>query len=89
MNIPCLQGEDDKPTALGKLIQELAIQPGEVVYCGNDVNDLPCFPLVGWAVAVADAVPGVKRQADYLLSKPGGYGAVRELCELILQGNRF
>jgi len=89
MKIPCIQGEDDKQTALGKLIGDLGVQPGEVVYCGNDVNDLPCFPLVGWAVAVADAVPEVARQADYLLSKPGGYGAVRELCEILLQENRF
>jgi YrbI family 3-deoxy-D-manno-octulosonate 8-phosphate phosphatase len=89
MNIPCIQGEDSKETALKKLLVEKGIDPAQAVYCGNDVNDLPCFPLVGWAVAVADSVPEVVRQADFVLNTPGGRGAVRELCEIILTGNRF
>jgi N-acylneuraminate cytidylyltransferase len=89
MNIPYIQGEDDKETALKKLLLERGVDPAHAVYCGNDVNDLPCFPLVGWAVVVADSVPEVVRQADYVLTRPGGHGAVRELCELILSGNRF
>lgn len=84
MNVPYIQGEDEKETALKKLLAERGVPPANAVYCGNDVNDLPCFPLVGWAVAVADAVPEVMRQADFVLNKPGGHGAVRELCELIL-----
>jgi N-acylneuraminate cytidylyltransferase len=59
-----------------------------VVYLGNDINDLPCFELAGWSVAVADAFPEVIRAADYVLHKPGGGGAVRELCELILNAVR-
>ena len=55
-----------------------------VIYVGNDINDLPCFQEVGWAVAVADALPEVKFASDYVLSKRGGQGAVRELCDLIL-----
>jgi N-acylneuraminate cytidylyltransferase len=89
MNIPCIQGEDSKETALKNLLVEKGIDPAQAVYCGNDVNDLPCFPLVGWAVAVADSVPEVVRQADFVLNTPGGRGAVRELCEIILTGNRF
>jgi N-acylneuraminate cytidylyltransferase len=89
MNIPYIQGEDNKETALKKLLTDQHVDPSYAIYCGNDVNDLPCFPLVGWAVAVADSVPVVARQADFLLSKPGGHGAVRELCELILSKNRF
>jgi YrbI family 3-deoxy-D-manno-octulosonate 8-phosphate phosphatase len=84
MNIACIQGEDDKEIALKKLLAERGVDPPNAVYCGNDVNDLPCFPLVGWAVAVADAMPEVVRQADYLLTRSGGGGAVRELCDLIL-----
>jgi N-acylneuraminate cytidylyltransferase len=61
------------------------VDPAAAVYCGNDVNDLPCFPLVGWAAAVADAVPQVLRQADHVLSRGGGHGAVWELCQLILE----
>ena len=89
MDIPCIQGEDDKETALRKLLAERHIEPARTVYLGNDVNDLPCFPLVGWAVAVADAMPEVARQADYMLTRPGGHAAVRELCDLILDGGRF
>ena len=85
MNIAWTQGENDKATALKKLLQERNIEPGDAIFLGNDVNDLPCFPLVGWAVAVADAMPEVSRQADFVLARPGGYAAVRELCDLILQ----
>jgi len=89
MNIPYIQGEDNKENALEKLLADLGIDPAHAVYCGNDINDLPCFPLVGWAVAVADSVPDVMRQADFVLSRPGGHGAVRELCELILSKNKL
>jgi YrbI family 3-deoxy-D-manno-octulosonate 8-phosphate phosphatase len=85
MNIPWIQGENDKATALKKLLLERRIDASEVVFLGNDVNDLPCFPLIGWAVAVADAMPEVARQADFVLSRPGGRAAVRELCDLILE----
>jgi N-acylneuraminate cytidylyltransferase len=85
MNIPYIQGEDDKPTALKKLLTERGIAAGEAVYCGNDVNDLPCFPLVGWAAAVADSVPEVLARADYLLTRRGGHAAVQELCALLME----
>jgi N-acylneuraminate cytidylyltransferase len=52
------------------------------------VNDLPCFPLVGWAVVVADAMPEVARQADFILGRKGGHAAVRELCDLLM-GSSF
>jgi len=89
MNVTCIQGENDKEMALKKLEADLGIDPAYVVYCGNDANDLPCFPSVGWAVAVADSVPEVLRKADFVLSKPGGHGAVRELCGLILSANQY
>jgi len=89
MNVPYIQGENNKETALKKLLVRVSVDPARAVYCGNDVNDLSCFPLVGWAVAVADSVTEVVRQADFVLSRPGGHGAVRELCELILTGNCF
>jgi N-acylneuraminate cytidylyltransferase len=89
MEVDCIQGENDKETALKKLLAERGVDPGHVVYCGNDANDLPCFPLVGWAVAVADSVPEVVRKVDFVLTQPGGHGAVRELCGLILSANQF
>jgi N-acylneuraminate cytidylyltransferase len=84
MGVACIQGEDDKASALKKTLAERKIEASRVVFLGNDVNDLPCFPLVGWAVAVADALPEVLGTADHVLGKPGGRGAVRELCDLIL-----
>jgi N-acylneuraminate cytidylyltransferase len=85
MNMEVVQGVDDKASALKAILSERGIDPRQVVYLGNDVNDLPCFPLVGCAVVVADAQPAALRQADLVLNRNGGYGAVRELCDLILQ----
>jgi len=85
LNIPFLQGIADKASALQRLLAEQKLEAEQVIYLGNDTNDLPCFPLVGWAVAVADAHPQVARQADFVLHSAGGHGAVRELCDLILE----
>jgi N-acylneuraminate cytidylyltransferase len=85
INIPYLQGIDDKEKALKALLAEKGLNPDNVAFIGNDVNDLPGFRVAGWSVAVADALPEVIREADYVLSKPGGRGAVRELCDLILK----
>ncbi len=73
-----------KGEALKKFLAEKNLDPAQIMYVGNDFNDLPCFEIAGWAVAVADAYPDVIRAADYVLSKPGGYGAIRELCDLVL-----
>jgi N-acylneuraminate cytidylyltransferase len=67
------------------LLEQKHIKAENVVYIGNDLNDLPCFEIAGWAVAVADAYPEVLRAADLVLSRPGGHGAVRELFDLILK----
>jgi YrbI family 3-deoxy-D-manno-octulosonate 8-phosphate phosphatase len=84
MNISWIQGENDKAGALRQLLLERKVKPGEAVFLGNDVNDLPCFPVVGWAVAVADAIPEVAAQADHVLTRPGGHAAVRELCDMLM-----
>lgn len=86
MGVDAIQGlgTQAKGEALKRLLEEKNIDASHVIYLGNDINDLPCFGLVGWSVAVADAYPEVLRAADFVLSRPGGGGAVRELCELIL-----
>jgi len=84
LGIPCLHGLQDKGLALRQLLHEHGIDPAQVVYVGNDVNDLPCMAQVGCAVAVADAHPAVLAQADLVLEHRGGDGAIREICELIL-----
>jgi YrbI family 3-deoxy-D-manno-octulosonate 8-phosphate phosphatase len=85
LNLPVIQGLSDKSAALRQVLQERHLDYAHVVYLGNDINDLPCFPLVGCAVVVSDAHPDVITQADVVLSCPGGHGAVRELCDRILQ----
>ena len=89
LKIPVLQGQEDKAAALRRLLEERqtdAERAGKhVVYVGNDTNDLPCFSMVACAVAVADAQPAVLRLADFVLARRGGYGAVRELCDLLVQ----
>ena len=85
LDLPFIQGERDKAQALTALLKERGISPAQVVYVGNDINDLPCFPIVGFAAAVADALPEVCERADLVLSHCGGHGAVREICDMIYQ----
>jgi len=87
IGVESVQGIDirGKGEALKKLLSEKKVNAAHVVYIGNDLNDLPCFEIAGWAVAVADAYPEVLRAADHVLTRAGGYGAVRELCELVLE----
>ena len=85
LDTPSLQGIEDKGTALKQYFADHDVDPAKVIYVGNDLNDMPCFPLVGFGVAVADAVAEVRSAADMVLSRNGGDGAVRELCDLILK----
>jgi len=75
----------EKGEMLKQFLAEKNLDASQIVYLGNDFNDLPCFEVAGWAVAVADAYPEVLRAADHVLKTPGGYGALRELCDLILK----
>lgn len=84
MDVPYVQGVDDKEGILKREQAKRKLDPSQTIFVGNDLNDLPAFPLVGWGVAVSDAMPEVLAQADFVLSKKGGHGAVRELCDLIL-----
>lgn len=85
LGIEAIQDVRDKGAKLADLLEQRDLDAERVVYVANDVNDLPCFPLVGCAIAVADAHPEVLAAADLRLSKPGGHGAVRELCDMLLE----
>ena len=78
-------GLQDKGRVMLEVLERKNIKAENVVYIGNDLNDLPCFEIAGWSVAVADAYPEVVRAADYVLTTAGGHGALRELCDLILK----
>ena len=68
-----------------ELLHEKKVAPDEVVYVGNDLNDLPVLPYVGYFACPQDAHTDVLRRADLALSKPGGRGAIRELVEITLR----
>jgi N-acylneuraminate cytidylyltransferase len=84
LGLPVLQAVLDKKQAIQDVIAAKTLSPSQVIFMGNDTNDLPVFPEVGFAAAPADAHPEVIRRADLVLSMLGGKGAVRELCDLIL-----
>lgn len=84
LRLPVLHGVDRKDLALKQWCEEQGIAPERVLYVGNDVNDLPCFALVGWPVAVASAHDVVRGAARAVTTLPGGDGAIREIAGWIL-----
>lgn len=85
LQIRCEQGIEAKLPVLRAFCAELGVPLEQTIYVGNDINDLECLAAVGCGVAVADAHPSAKRQASIVLDAAGGMGAVRELCDLILE----
>lgn len=79
-----VQGAADKLAAFDLLIESLQLAAEHCAYVGDDVPDLPVLKRVGFAIAVANAVDEVKECCDYTTRSPGGFGAVREVCELLL-----
>jgi N-acylneuraminate cytidylyltransferase len=88
LGIDCYQGVLDKEAVLKQLVAERGLAWSGVVFVGNDVTDLACMRLAGCGVAVADAHPDVLAEADVTLRLRGGHGAVREICDQILNGTR-
>ena len=84
LKLPVLQAVQDKHEAIRRVLAEKKVPAEEVLFVGNDITDLVVFPEVGFAVAPADAHQDVIRTADLVLSRKGGKGAVRELCDMIL-----
>lgn len=77
-------GCKDKVAALDTLAAELGIAASDCAYVGDDMPDLPLLEHVGFSVAVANAVATLQESCDYVTRKPGGFGAVREICELVI-----
>lgn len=84
MGLPCVNGIDNKKAYLISWLKENAINKDNVIYLGNDVNDIECIQYVGCGVVVADAHDNVKRVSKIILKNKGGQGAVRELCDIVL-----
>ncbi len=77
-------GCKDKVAALDRLAAELDIGVADCAYVGDDIPDLALLEHVGFSVAVANAIATLHETCDYVTRKPGGFGAVREVCELIV-----
>jgi 3-deoxy-D-manno-octulosonate 8-phosphate phosphatase (KDO 8-P phosphatase) len=79
------QGVHDKLSALRELLDMLNLTPQAVASVGDDTADLPLLETSRLAIAVADAHPSVKSRAHFITQAPGGQGAVREVCDLLLE----
>lgn len=75
------QGLADKALALQAVVQERQLTPAQIVYVGNDINDIGCLQLVGVSIVVADADPAALAVAKFQTKTAGGFGAVREVCD--------
>lgn len=79
------QGAKVKLGPYEEILQDLKLTDAEVAYMGDDLVDLPILRRVGFSVTVSDAVDEVKPWVDYVTIRPGGRGAVREICDLLLK----
>lgn len=79
------QGQADKVMAFNQLCQQLPLEPQQIAYVGDDLNDIAVMSQVGLAIAVANAHALVIKQAHWQTRAKGGCGAAREVCELIMQ----
>lgn len=84
LGVDVLHGIEHKTEVVRDWLRCNNISAARTAYLGNDVNDLGPMSLVGWPIAVADAQPVVRAAARRVLSRAGGQGAVRELCDLVL-----
>ncbi len=80
-----LQGIDDKAAAMKRLLEQRDLAREEIAFLGDDLPDLPAMNAAGLSGAVADASPEVREAADWVSSRPGGRGAVREFLEYLLR----
>lgn len=80
-----IQGEENKADALINLMNELGLAAHEVAAIGDDVPDLGMYEHASVRIAVADAHPQVLEQANWITKTRGGFGAVREVCDTMLQ----
>lgn len=83
------QGKQDKLIVYESILKETGLRPPQTAYMGDDLMDLPILNRVGFAVAPANAVAEIRQRVHYTAERSGGHGAVREICDLILeaQGN--
>lgn len=87
MKTECVQGVDDKAAAIVAWCTTAGIPLSHVAFVGNDINDIPAFQKVGLPIGVADAYEEISPFIKYVTRTAGGYGAVREVCDLIVHAH--
>jgi 3-deoxy-D-manno-octulosonate 8-phosphate phosphatase (KDO 8-P phosphatase) len=88
IRIDCVRGIEDKLPVLTAELERRGFSTAQTAYVGNDINDAECLAAVGLAVVPADAWPEVLPLAGVVLTRPGGHGCVRELCDAIWNAKR-
>ena len=83
LNIECQNACQNKLSFLKNLVKQKKVNFSNLLYVGNDVNDADCLKTVGFPVVVKDSHPDVISLGKYITKNKGGYGAVREICDLI------
>ena len=84
LNVACIQGCEDKASAVQSIIDARSISEDKIMYVGNDTNDIDAMKLVGHCVAPADAHPQIRAIATMVTDSSGGQGVVRELADLLV-----
>ena len=85
LGLDFIQGCDDKLDALKNWLKNISAEPGNTIYIGNDENDIPCLEFVGCPVTVRDAHINTINASKITLKSNGGYGAIREISDLIIE----
>ncbi len=83
------QNVGDKAQILKDICEQEGIKTSEVCHVGDDVNDLPMFAYAGLKLTVADAHKAIKERADFITELSGGKGAVREVCDLLMDSRNM
>lgn len=82
------QGHEDKLPVFEEILVRTGVAAAHTAFVGDDLPDLPVIRAAGLGIAVADADPQVREQADLVTRQRGGHGAVREVCELLLAARK-
>ena len=81
------QAREDKLETFQQLVAALGLEFDETLYIGDDLIDLPVLDAAGIAVSVPNAHPALPERVDWITPRPGGHGAARDVCDLILEAS--
>ena len=85
LGLSCFSGISVKDKITSKLIKDLSLSPKNLIFIGNDVNDITALPQVGITLAVCDAHPNFMSKCEFVTRTKGGAGCIREICDLLVE----